>query len=273
MRIIGVFFSGTGTTKTVVSKLAENLGTALDLPFSTVDISLPGNRLLPLSFSHKDIVILGLPVIAGRLSNLLLPFLNTLEGNHALGIPVVLFGNRDYDDALVELRNLMEDRGFHVLGAGAFVGEHSFSRILAKGRPDSKDLKDLEMFSKAIKEKMEEKGFDPMKLPSVNVPGSNPPRPYYVPKHAKGEAIDIRKVKPKTLEVCTQCGLCVSLCPLGSINPENPKEVTGICMKCCGCVKKCPVEAKYFDDPSFLFHKEDLEKKYGEIHKENSWFL
>ena len=81
-----------------------------------------------------------MPVIAGRVPNVLLKFLDTLQGGGALAVPVVLYGNRNFDDALIELRNILQDRGFYAIGAAAFIGEHSFSRILAAGRPDSSDL-------------------------------------------------------------------------------------------------------------------------------------
>lgn len=49
----------------------------------------------------------------------------------AIAIPIVLFGNRNYDDALIELRNLLEEDGFNTIAAGAFVGEHAFSYTFA----------------------------------------------------------------------------------------------------------------------------------------------
>ena len=33
-------------------------------------------------------------------------------------------------------------------------------------------------------------------------------------------------------------------------------------MKCGACVKKCPSQAKYFDDPGYLYHKKELEEMY-----------
>lgn len=68
-----------------------------------------------------------MPVIAGRVPNVLLKFLDTLQGGGALAVPVVLYGNRNFDDALIELRNILQDRGFYAIGAAAFIGEHSFS--------------------------------------------------------------------------------------------------------------------------------------------------
>ena len=74
--------------------------------------------------------------------------------------------------------------------------------------------------------------------------------------------MDIRKVKPLTGEACDQCGICAAVCPMGSINPENVREYTGICIKCGACVKKCPQGAKYYDDAGYLYHKTELEEGY-----------
>lgn len=55
-------------------------------------------------------------------------------------------GNRNYDDALIELRNILEQDGFRTVAGGAFVSEHSFSKTLAAGRPDAKDLASMQEF-------------------------------------------------------------------------------------------------------------------------------
>ncbi len=81
-------------------------------------------------------MIFGTPVYAGRVPNLLLPYIrDKVKGNGALAVPVSLFGNRNFDDGLIELRNVLEADGFHTVAGGAFVGEHSFSRTLGAGRP------------------------------------------------------------------------------------------------------------------------------------------
>ena len=49
-----------------------------------------------------------MPVYAGRIPNLLLlKYLTSVKGNDALAVPIVLFGNRNYDDALIELRDIL----------------------------------------------------------------------------------------------------------------------------------------------------------------------
>lgn len=269
MKIYAMFFSGTGTTQTVVTTLAGALSALLQCPSETLDFTPPGARKNPAGFTAGDLVILGVPVIAGRVPNLLLKYLGTVQGGGALGVPVVLFGNRSYDDALIELRDIMERGGFRTIAAGAFCGEHSFSQTLGKGRPDADDLKEVHELARRIAEKIRTGA----PASPVAVRGETPLRPYYTPRDRNGNGIDIRKVKPKTSGACTKCGWCASVCPLGSISPEDPSVISGICMKCCKCVKGCPQGAKYFDDPGYLYHKEELEAMYGERRAENETFV
>ena len=91
---------------------------------------------------------------SSRLGLLLLPFLKTLDGGGAIAVPVVLYGNRNFDDALIELRNILEEQGFHTIAGAAFIGEHSFSRILAAGRPDDADIEVAVEFGKNVAEKI-----------------------------------------------------------------------------------------------------------------------
>lgn len=102
-------------------------------------------------------------------------------------------------------------------------------------------------------------------LPSEPVPvkGALPLRPYYTPRDRNGTPVSILKVKPKTSDACTQCGLCAEVCPMGAISREDAAQVPGICIKCCACVKKCPVGAKYYDDEGYLYHQHELEALYA----------
>ncbi|MDR1832582.1 MAG: 4Fe-4S binding protein [Fusobacteriaceae bacterium] len=260
-RVTAMYFSATGTTERIALAIAKKVGEDLGLPVEKFDFTLPNVRAVKKAFGPEDIVIFGAPVIAGRVPNVLLKYLGTLAGNGALCVPLVLYGNRNYDDALIELRDILAQGGFKPVAAAAFIGEHSFSDILGKGRPDGKDLDVACDFAAGVAKKISGADFDEDKL--VAVRGETPIRPYYQPRDSKGNPIDIRKVTPKTNGKCVNCKLCAIVCPMGSIKYEYVGELQGICMKCCACVKKCPVGAKYFDDPNFLYHKEELELQYA----------
>jgi ferredoxin/menaquinone-dependent protoporphyrinogen IX oxidase len=262
-RICAVYFSATGTTKKaaegIASAIADQMGTQAEI----IDFTLPAAREKALKFGAEDLVVFGTPVIAGRVPNVLLKYLDTVEGNGAAAIPVVLYGNRDYDDALIELRDILENHGLHTIAAAAFVGEHSFSYDLAKGRPDEKDMELVKMFAEKVAEKI--KGIaDGTALQPIGVKGvPNPYRGYYQPRDRQGNPVDIRKVKPLTSDACTNCLICADVCPMGSISREDVREFTGICIKCCACVKKCPVQAKYYEDAGYLYHKRELEEGFA----------
>lgn len=257
--IKAVYFSPTRTTKTVVETVAEALSEKLAVPWEVVDFTLPQRRQEPLVFGETDLVVFGVPVYAGRVPNVIVKYIATLQGNDAAGIPIVLYGNRNYDDALIELRDLMENGHIHTLAAGAFIGEHSFSRILAKDRPDEADLAKARRFAWEAVEKLKLRYKDDG---PVAVKGQSPYRPYFKPVMKDGSHADIRKVVSKVKDTCTNCGICSEVCPMGSIPKEDVRSYTGICIKCGACIKLCPVQARYYDDQEYLFHKRDLEEVY-----------
>lgn len=262
-KIWAVYFSGTGTTRRTVERIAGGIASRLNLPAESVDFSRPAVRQETLGFGENDLVVFGTPVYAGRVPNVLLPFLRErIVGGGALAVPVVLFGNRNYDDALIELRNILAADGMHPIAAGAFVGEHSFSRVLGADRPNAEDEALMDEFAARVAALAA--GLDAAPVKSAAVRGQEPLRPYYTPRDRAGNPINILKVKPKTdLSRCGGCGLCADLCPMGSIDPADVSAVRGICIKCCACVKGCPTGAKFFDDAGYLYHQHELEAQYA----------
>ncbi|MDO4554632.1 MAG: EFR1 family ferrodoxin [Lachnospiraceae bacterium] len=260
-RIWKVYFSPTGGTKKAAGILADCIAEELSVPIDNFDYTLPEAREGLKQFEPGDLVIWATPVYAGRIPNKTLKYIqNSFQGNGALAVPVAVFGNRSYDDALSELRNELEKNAFHTIAGAAIVVRHCFSKTLAKGRPDVADVEKIESFARELADKIRKME----KIPEpIEVGGNNPPGPYYVPKGEDGKPAVFLKVKPKTsAQKCNQCGICAAACPMGSINKDNPSEVTGICIKCQACILKCPTQAKYFDDPAFLSHKKMVEKNF-----------
>jgi ferredoxin len=269
-RVWTAFFSGTETTKKVVTNIADTISDELSeegqkaIMRVDFDFSLPKVRARKAGFSEEDIVVFGMPVYAGRVPNLLLKFIETVEGNGAIAVPIVVFGNRNFDDALIELRDLLYKNGFLPVSAAAFVAEHAFSYLLGAGRPDAQDLEKARAFAVSTAKFIQ--GLTPETkgtLAPVFVEGvPEPYRGYYQPQDRNGNPIDIRKVKPLTNDDCTDCKICADICPMGAIDRDNVKEVPGICVKCGACTKRCPVGAKYYEDAGFLYHKTELEEVY-----------
>jgi ferredoxin/flavodoxin len=259
-KVWAVYFSATGTTQKIVIEIANMIAKNTGAVRENFDFTLPDRRIDVLHFAVDDLVIFGTPVYAGRVPNVLLEYLVTVEGNGAAAVPVVLYGNRHYDDALIELRDILEKDGFHTITASAFIGEHSFSKILAKNRPDEADMAVARYFAVKTAERLESIASVAV-LPAIHVEGIlNPYRGYYQPCDRKGNSVDIRKVKPLTNADCNDCKICADVCPMGSINREKVNEYTGICIKCGACIKKCPVHAKYYNDAGYLYHQHELEE-------------
>lgn len=255
-----VYYSGSGSTRRLLRGMAEAAGEALMLPVRELDYSRPEAREKSYCFTETDLVFWGSPTYAGRLPNVLLPFLRgNFAGGGAAAVAVVLYGNRSYDDALKELCEVLTGNGFLAAAGAAVTAEHAFAPVLAHGRPNAEDRAAAAEFARKTALTLREREHP---IP-VTVPGREPIGAYYTPLGLDGEPARFLKAKPKTdPEQCTRCGLCAAVCPMGSIPREEPTECTGICIKCQGCIRECPAGAKYFDDEAFLSHRAMLEQNY-----------
>ena len=170
--------------------------------------------------------------------------LQRLKAHNTPAVVVVVYGNRAYEDALLELRDLASEVGFKPIAGGVFIGEHSYSTEetpIASGRPDKKDLKKAVEFGKEIQEKMGEVGT-PEDLPRLQIPGNYP----YRERSKRSEAIS-----PITKEEqCIKCGKCVEVCPTAAIIIDTLVITEqDACIRCCACVKNCPTNARVMEHP------------------------
>ena len=146
-----VYFSGTGTTEKTVRRIARRLADKLGAAYAEYSYTLPDARKRELTVPAGDLAVVGCPTYAGRVPNLLMPYLRDMvHGAGALAVPVALFGNRNYDDALMELSKLLTADGFTCVAGAAFVGEHSFSCTLGAGRPNDADMAEMDAFADRI---------------------------------------------------------------------------------------------------------------------------
>ena len=259
-KITAVFFSPTGGTKKVISYITKLIAEKLNLPFSFISYTLPKNREGVYSFAEDELVIFGSPIQAGRLPNKLLEYVQSgFKGNNTPVVPIVVFGNRNFDNGLAELTGELGSHGFVPFAAAAMASRHAFSDKIGTGRPDEEDLKKLAEFA----EKVANYVLSNKEFSKVTVPGIWPDAPYYKPTGVNGEATVFLKAKPQTkADLCDHCGACAKACPMGAIDMENTSLVPGTCIKCQACVRTCHTKAKYFDDPQFLSHVKMLEINY-----------
>lgn len=242
-KIYLVYFSATQTTKKVVEKIAEGTGIK---DIEEIDITLPinrnGNNLV---IEDDALVIFGAPVYGGRVQLTAAEYLKQFKGKGQPAVCVAVYGNRDFDDAVLELMDIVTEGGFAPIAAAGFVGEHSFSTTkydIGQGRPDDSDNAIALAFGKKIAQKLAE-GDTEAPTPRGNRP--------YKDRSPRGNFCS-----SKTAE-CTLCLDCQAVCPVGAIDDNADCDPTK-CIMCFACVKVCPNGSRVFEAPILAGARERL---------------
>lgn len=212
---------------------------------------------------NGELCVIAVPVYGGRVAATALQRLQRLKGNGSPAILVVVYGNRDYEDALLELRGTAVQLGFVPLSAGALIGEHSFSTPelpIAAGRPDADDLQQAREFGKSSLEKWEKLQAAGNPITELTVKGNFPYK----------QLTPGAPACPTCTDGCFACGECIEVCPTHAIHfSEDQSSIeTDIhkCIKCCACVKCCPNEAREFSTPfAAILHEKFSARRQPEL--------
>lgn len=250
-----ITFSPTHTSKQIGEAIVRGMGIA-DVSFVDMTLQAPGKK----EFGSDALAVITVPVYGGHVAPLALERMKDLRADGTPAVIVVVYGNRAYEKALVELDAFVSGLGFKVIAGGTFVGEHSYSSDrypIAAGRPDDEDLTFAEEFGAKVRIKLSN-AADAEHLYGVDVQKiQRPKQPFFPLFRFLRRVIKLRKSgvpMPRTPQVdenlCTHCGLCVKRCPAGAI-VKGEECVTNAekCIRCCACVKGCPQKARTFDTP------------------------
>ncbi len=258
-----VYFSPTNNTKKIARSIAKGTGVC---SINEIDLTHLSKSSIEQIEIKNQLTIIGAPVYRGRISEDAAKRLKNVKAENSPAIVVAVYGNRGYDDALIELKNIVQEIGFEILSAAAFVGEHSFSgknKEIAHGRPDKDDINFAIDFGKQSYEKlMSFTDFTENK--NLNIQGNFP--------YKTNDKMP--PLSPVTIEEkCTKCGKCVQVCPVDAVK-LNHKIITDktVCILCGSCIKNCKNNAREFNDPA-------LKKMIGNLfvncqeRKESEFFL
>lgn len=237
-----VYFSASGTTKSVATSYAKKSNreiTEYDL------LRQPPEQFV--TFATDTPAVFAVPVYAGRVPALCAEALKHFKGNKTPAVAVVVYGNREYDDALRELCDLLSANDFVVAAAAAFVAQHSIFPVVASGRPDDKDNQVIASFSEKC-----EKAFSEFSgTETITVKGNT--------TYREPSAIPLR---PTGNSKCNACGACVKICPPKAIEANTPRKTDkSRCISCTACIAVCPQKARAFHGLLYRIVEKSFAKK------------
>ncbi len=127
----------------------------------------------------------------------------------------------------------MENRGFKVIGAGAFPTEHSIIRSIGLSRPNKEDMKTIAEFGIQLNRRLKQKeNFDSI---NIQVPGNTPYRKYSrTPLYPKRR----RNSGPSAVPAQSSVHLVPFQLPIQKVDKKK-------CIACTKCVRGCKQKAKY----------------------------
>lgn len=249
------YFSPTGVTEKVGMQFAETIAEKV------VAFNL-GDKKQDLQDAAADLTVVAMPVFAGRIPAIAAEKMQQLDGHGRKAVTIVVYGNRAYDDALLELNDTMMAGGHEIVASAAFIAGHSIVPEIAKGRPDKADLAEISAFAEAVEVKLFDLRQEEKAVP-VKVPGNRPYR-------EGGGGPNVVEVS----ENCVVCGKCVEICPTGAVELISG-EITGNpekCIECMACIAACPVKARALP--------QEVQTRIGgflaplkDVRKENETFL
>ncbi len=238
------YFSATGTTKRIISAISQTFNECPQACCNLLDECIGD---IPLTAS--DLAVIAVPVYSGRVPQVVLKGLNALKGNNTPVILIAVYGNRAFEDALVELHDIVVDRGFTVISAAAFIAQHAIFPKVATGRPNAEDLELLKEF---VRNSIEQ--VDLSAETSIDILGNRPYR-----------AIKNVPLAPRTNTFsCNMCWQCVKKCPTEAITPQYkcPTDKSS-CIACGLCISVCPKKARSFGGLLYWLASKKFTKAYA----------
>ena len=242
-----VYFSPSGGSQ----KIAQLFGKSISPNYSEINL-LTTSIQEPHVFAPEELVVFVMPTHGGRLPSACPDILKKSKGQKTPAVAMVAYGNRAYEDALLELFDILKKNEFETIGAGAFIARHAIFPKVADGRPNEEDGQEIARFAQLCVEKLQkpigERGI------KQQIRGYRP----YTP-------LPVLPLKPFADENCTLCGECAEICPTGAIPKDAPNETDeNLCITCTACIYICPEKARGFPKEMFTIGEQKFREQYSE---------
>ena len=115
-----MYFSPTDTTKKILYKIIEQINLPIKKEYNLTNYEYK-------DFScqfNNDIILFGFPVYSGRVPKSAINRFFNITGKNTQAIICATFGNRNYDSALMEIYELLQNNSFNIIGLCAIVTPH-----------------------------------------------------------------------------------------------------------------------------------------------------
>lgn len=255
MKIYNIFFSPTGTSEKIAGAVAREISSALNIAIDNVNVTTASHD--DIVAGEDDIVVLAAPVYGGHMAPIAKSRMGMISGRGTNCILIAVYGNRAFEQALVDMSDFAGAHGLKPVAAGAFVGEHSYSTPLtpiAVGRPDDNDMKAAAEFGRRIAHAISgdpTRKVDVTAVRDIATPEQSLAnfKEFVMDYSARQKSSPVRLVPEVDVDVCPRCGVCVTVCPTCAIADDCVTTDAAKCIKCCACVKHCPEEARSLHSP------------------------
>ncbi len=244
-------FSPTGGTKKAADVFMSTWSDAVDV----VDLSAQDFDGSTVSVVADDTALIAMPCFGGRVPEVAITRLKQVAGNGTPCVVMCVYGNRAFEDGLVEMADAAKDAGFNVVAGVAAIAQHSIMPQFAKDRPDATDLEHLREFASATK-KLAEEGKSAIDA----IPGGRP--------YKKAGAAPL---VPAVNKNCIKCGTCAEMCPVAAIDPTTFEADKKTCIACMRCIDVCPVHARSISKVMVKMAAASI-KKVASVRKEAELF-
>ena len=253
-----IYYSATGTTRKIVKAFSEGLNCFVRF----ADITKPANREKAVTVTG-DLVVIAMPVYGERIPGFIYDYLKRIDGKDKLLVVISVYGNMGFGISTAQFSRFASENKFKLIGAGMFIGEHTYANEksnVALGRPDEDDLKSAREFGASIRAKCDRGEPEQIKVHESVLAK-------FISEFPDSGVRFLIKQPVEDRKQCNHCGLCATMCPVGAINPVTLEIDERKCLRCFSCVKNCPKKARRAEFRMKLFKV--LFERMGSKRKEN----